>query len=119
MNTVNLIGRLTADPQLRNTNGGTPVCTLRLAVPRPPKDGDDQSAVFVDVTTFARQAEAVAEHMAKGRQVAVTGRLEYRQWTAEDGSPRSKHEVVAAQIDFLARPADHSQPEAAGDEDAF
>lgn len=119
MNTVNLIGRLTADPQLRNTNGGTPVCTLRLAVPRPPKDGDEQDAVFVDVTTFSRQAEAVAEHLAKGRQVAVTGRLEYRQWTGEDGSPRSKHEVVAAQIDFLARPAGQNQPEATGDEDAL
>lgn len=119
MNTVTLIGRLTADPQLRNTNGGTPVCTLRLAVPRPPKDGDDQSAVFVDVTTSARQAEAVSEHMAKGRQVAVTGRLEYREWTGEDGSPRSKHEVVASQIDFLARPMGQSQPEATDDEDAF
>ncbi|MDQ3570040.1 MAG: single-stranded DNA-binding protein [Actinomycetota bacterium] len=101
MNSVNLIGRLTRDPELRTTNGGTPVCTLRLAVPRPPKDGSDQGAVFVDVTAFARQGEAVAEHMAKGRQVAVTGRLEYREWTGEDGSPRSRHEVVASQIDFV------------------
>ena len=119
MNTVNLIGRLTADPQLRNTNGGTPVCALRLAVPRPPKDGSDQGAMFVDVTAFARQAEAVAEHLAKGRQVAVTGRLEYREWTSEDGSPRSKHEIVAAQVDFLALPASQNQPEAAGEEEDF
>ena len=117
MNTVNLIGRLTADPQLRNTNGGTPVCTLRLAVPRPPRDGSNQEATFVDVTTFARQAEAAAEHLAKGRQVAVTGRLDCREWTGEDGSPRSKHEVVAAQVDFLARPAGQNQPEATGEED--
>ncbi|MGI9118775.1 MAG: single-stranded DNA-binding protein, partial [Acidimicrobiales bacterium] len=80
MNTVNLIGRLTADPELRNTNGGTPVCTLRLAINRPPKEGQDQGAVFIDVVSFSRQAEAVAEHLGKGRQIAVTGRLEYRQW---------------------------------------
>ncbi len=95
MNTVNLIGRLTADPELRHTAGGTPVCTVRLAVNRPRKDGQDQGAVFVDVVSYSRQAEAVAEHLGKGRQVAVTGRLEYRQWEGQDGSPRSKHEVTA------------------------
>jgi single-strand DNA-binding protein len=105
MNNVNLIGRLTADPELRFTAGGTPVCTLRLAVNRPRKDGADQGAVFVDVVSFARQAEAVAEHLAKGRQVAVSGRLEYRQWESADGSAHSKHEVIANQVDFLARPA--------------
>jgi single-strand DNA-binding protein len=111
MNTVSLIGRLTADPELRTTNGGTPVCTLRLAVSRPRKDGQDQGAVFVDVVTFNRQAEAVAEHIGKGRQVAVTGRLEYRQWEGADGSPHSKHEVIANQVEFLAKPAGNNQPQ--------
>lgn len=113
MNTISIIGRLTADPELRHTNGGTPVCTLRLAVNRPRKDGQDQGAVFVDVVSFSRQAEAVAEHLAKGRQVAVTGRLEYRQWEGNDGAPHSRHEVIANQIDFLAKPATngHTSPE--------
>ena len=125
MNTVNLIGRLTADPELRFTSGGTPVCTLRLAVNRPRKDGQDQGAVFVDVVSFSRQAEAVAEHLAKGRQVAVTGRLEYRQWEANDGSPHSKHEVIANQVEFLAKPAANgngsteSQPAYANGEEPF
>jgi single-strand DNA-binding protein len=123
MNTVSLIGRLTADPELRTTTGGTPVCTVRLAINRPRKNGQDQGAVFVDVVSFNRQAEAVAEHLAKGRQVAVTGRLEYRQWEAQDGSPRSRHEVVANQIDFLAKPATNgaaeSPPAYAEDEEPF
>jgi len=124
MNTVALIGRLTADPELRFTAGGTPVCTVRLAINRPPKDGEDQGAIFIDVVSFGRQAEAVAEHLAKGRQVAVTGRLEYRQWEANDGSPRSKHEVIANQVDFLAKPAGSNgsaapQPAYAGDEEPF
>jgi single-strand DNA-binding protein len=94
MNTVSLIGRLTADPELRTTTGGTPVCTDRPpGVNRARKDGQDQGAVFIDVVSFGRQAEAVAEHLAKGRQVAVTGRLEHRQWEGQDGSPRSRHDI--------------------------
>lgn len=99
MNTVTLIGRLTADPELRSTNGGTPVCTVRLAVNRPRKDGKDQGAVFIDVVSFSRQAEAVAEHLAKGRQVAVTGRLEYRQWEGQDGPRRSERATSSRRTD--------------------
>jgi len=61
--------------------------------------------MFVDVISFGVLAEAVAEHVGKGRQLGVSGRLQYRQWEAEDGTPRSKHEVVANQVEFLARPA--------------
>lgn len=104
MNTIQLIGRLTRDPELRHTNGGTPTTSLRLAVPRRRREGEDRGAVFVDVVTFAKQAEAAAEHLGKGRQVAVSGRLEYREWTAQDGSHRSRHEVVADEVLFLARP---------------
>ena len=105
MNTINLIGRTTADPELRSTAGGTSVCTFRLAVNTPPRDGKEQPAMFVDVVSFGTQAEAIATHVAKGRQVGVSGRLSYRQWEAEDGSPRSKHEVIANQVLFLAKPA--------------
>jgi single-strand DNA-binding protein len=105
MNTVNLIGRTTADPELRFTGGGTPVCTFRLAVNTPPRDGKDQPAMFVDVISFGAQAEAIAGHVGKGRQLGVGGRLSYRQWQAEDGSTHSKHEVIANHVEFLARPA--------------
>lgn len=118
MNTINLIGRLTRDPELRQTNGGTPVCTLRLAVTRRKRNGEDQSPVFVDVVSFSAQAEAVATHMAKGRQVAVTGRLDYREWTGPDGSPHSKHEVIAEQVQFLgSKPAAQTQGEPTYGED--
>ncbi len=120
INTVTLVGRLTADPELRSTNGGTQMCTLRLASNRAPRDGKDQGAVFVDVVTFGRLAEAVATNLEKGRQVAVSGRIEFRQWEAEDGSPRSKNYIIANQVQFLAKPASRdSQPEpayAAGEE---
>lgn len=102
MNTIQLIGRLTKDPELRYTpNSGMATTTLRLAVPRRRKDGEEQPPVYIDVVSFGAQAEAVAAHLAKGRRVAVTGRLEYREWKAQDGSPHSKHEVIADQVSFL------------------
>ncbi len=122
INTATLVGRLTADPELAYTNGGTPVCTLRLASNRAPKDGKDQGAVFIDVVSFGRLAEAAAENLGKGRQVAVTGRIEFRQWKAEDGSPRSKHHIIANQVQFLAKPAGNGsapEPAAAEGEEPF
>ncbi len=105
MNTITLIGRTTAEPELRFSAGGTPVCSFRLAVNTPPRDGKDQPAVFVDVITFGAQAEAIGEHVGKGRQLGVSGRLSYRQWQTEDGTTHSKHEVIANHVEFLAKPA--------------
>lgn len=107
MNAVHLIGRLTADPELRYTPNGTATCTIRLAVPRRRRKGEDELApVYVNVVTWAALAEAVAAHMVKGRRVSVSGRLEYREWTTDDVR-HSMHEVVASQLEFLdAAPKD-------------
>ncbi len=56
---------------------------------------------YVDVVAFEKQAEACAAHLAKGREVAVSGRLSYSEWQADDGSKRSKHEVIG-RVQFLA-----------------
>jgi len=116
MNNIQLIGRLTADPELRFTRDGDPVCRFRIAVPR-----YDDAADFIDVVVFKPHAEACAEHLGKGRQVGVSGRLSYGEWHAEDGTKRSKHEVVANSVDFLgdrdrsraAAPAPEPEPAAA------
>jgi len=124
MNSVNLIGRLTKDPELRYSPNGNAVCTLRLAVTRRKRSGDDQGAVFIDVVSFGPRAEAVAEHMTKGRQVAVSGRLEYQEWKAQDGSLRSRHEIIGEQVQFLgarstgAEKSD-DEPDDGTDEEAF
>ena len=101
MNSVQLIGRLTRDPELRQTPSGKSVGGLRLAVDRRDRDAD---AIYVDVTVWNALAETCTQHLAKGRQVAVTGRLDYQEWKPDDGSTRSKHEVVASDVEFLARP---------------
>ena len=96
---INLIGRLTADPTL-NERKGIQVGNLRLAVQRPRKDGEDQGADYVDVTVFGRQAEICKEYLAKGRKIAVQGRLHHSEWDGENGR-RQKLEVKADNVEFL------------------
>lgn len=98
MNSVNLIGRLTRDPRLRRVRSGNgrAVCQLRLAV----SSGPERPPLYIDVWTFDRQAEAVAEHLSKGSRAAVSGRLILSEWQARDGSRRSDHAVIG-RVDFL------------------
>ena len=104
MNQISLIGRLTADPETR-AGEKHEAATFRLAVPRRNRrDGEDAGAVFIDVVSFDGLARTVADHLAKGRQVAVTGRLEQGEWTTADGEYRSKHEIIADEVTFLDAP---------------
>lgn len=96
MNSVTLIGTLTRDPELRN-GGETKVCSMRLAE----SNGRKDSALFISVAAFGRQAETCQEYLFKGRQVAVTGQLRFREWEAEGGGKRSEHSIAADRVDFL------------------
>src|SRR5947209_2161684 len=102
MNSVNIVARLTRDPESKTTASDTSVCSLRVAIDRP----RSESADFVDVTAFGKLADVCMEYLEKGRQVAIEGRLHYSEWEV-DGAKRSKHEVIAQQITFLSgKPAD-------------
>lgn len=102
VNRILLSGRLTADPDLRVAGESkTVICTMRLAVQRRRTGNVDRGAVFVDVTAFDRQAQNCAKYLRKGARVAIDGRLEYSQWVADDGTNRSKHEVIAQEVEFL------------------
>jgi single-strand DNA-binding protein len=116
MNSINLVGRLTRDPALRSTTGGTRVAGMRLAVPRRPKAGEQQAPIYVDLTAFGTLAQNCGKYLSKGRRIAVSGRLECREWTDDNGGKQSKHEVIADQVDFLDAPANGSA--AADSEDA-
>ena len=108
MNTVSLIGRLTADPDIR-VGEKHESASFRLAVPRPGSEDAD----FVDIVTFDQLAKVCGEYLAKGRQVAVTGRLRLNEWTTGEGERRSKLQVVAADVSFLDKPkaADNGKDE--------
>lgn len=100
MNTVCLIGRLTADPDYR-AGEKHESAAFRLAVPRP---GNSDAADFIDIVTFDTFAAVCSEYLAKGRQVSVTGRLRLNEWTNADGDKRSKLQVVADDVSFLDKP---------------
>lgn len=104
LNSVVMIGNLTRDPELRYTPSGVPVCTLRLAVSRsfPNQQGEVETDYF-NVIVWRNQAEKCAEYLSKGRQVAVTGRLQSRSWEVADGQKRTTIEVVADRVVFLGR----------------
>jgi single-strand DNA-binding protein len=112
MNHVSLIGNLTRDPELRTTPSGTSVSDLRLAINRPKRGGEDQGADYVDVVCWGTTAENCAKYLAKGRPIAVSGRLRHSEWESDTGR-RQKLEVVADQIDFLnANTPNASEPAA-------
>ena len=102
MNSVNVIGRLTADPELRNA-GDTQVCKMRVAV----NTGKDEAA-FIDVEAWGRSGENCAEYLSKGMQVGITGSIKQDNWNDKDGNKRSKLKVSAFRVDFLGRTGDGS-----------
>ncbi|MGH9008676.1 MAG: single-stranded DNA-binding protein [Acidimicrobiia bacterium] len=102
MNVVSLVGRLTADPDSRTVAvDGTERTTTTLGLAITPAGGRDAEPVYIDVTVWGPSAQACATYLRKGRRVAVTGRLDLARWTAEDGTPRRVHRVVANHVDFL------------------
>lgn len=108
MNVVMLIGRLARDPELRYTPDGVAVATFTLAVDRP-GGGEERKADFIDCVAWRRVAENVANHLSKGRLVAVRGRLQVRSYEASDGTRRRVWEVQAAEVKFLDRPREEQQ----------
>lgn len=100
LNRIVLIGRLTADPQLRYTQQGTAVANFRIAVDRLKYGDAEKSTDFIDIVTWRKLAEIVTNNLAKGRLVAVDGRLQIRQYEHE-GQKRQAAEVVAEEVRFL------------------
>jgi len=104
LNRVILIGRLVSDPELRYTTSGLPVASMRIAVDRPRgKEATDRQTDFINIVAWRQQAEFAANYLAKGRLVAVDGRLQIRQWTTQDGQKRQAAEVVCQNIQGLDR----------------
>lgn len=101
---VALTGRLTKDSELRHTAGGTPVLGMRVAYSTRRKDGSGNwidKSNYIDVTMFGARGEAVAQYLVRGKQVAVDGRLEWREWDAQDGTKRQAYEVVVDDLILL------------------
>jgi single-strand DNA-binding protein len=104
INRVVLTGNLTRDPVLRNTSSGTPVCGLRIASNTPRKTSGGEwvdKPNYLSVTVWGALGENCNRFLAKGRPVAIDGRLEWREWEAQDGTRRESVEIVADSVQFL------------------
>jgi single-strand DNA-binding protein len=110
-NKIVLVGRLANDPELKYTPSGIAVSSFRLAVNRPPRQGETESeADFINIVAWRQSAEFAASYLSKGRLVLVDGRLQIRKWKAQDGSPRSTAEVVADRLQAMERLRDAASP---------
>ena len=109
VNVVVITGNLTRDPELRSLPSGTPVCELRVAVNSRRKDQSGEwvdKPNYFDVTVFGAQGENCSTYLSKGRPVAVEGRLDWREWEAQDGTKRQAVKVVANSVQFLGSRGD-------------
>ena len=102
MNKVVLIGRLTKDSELKFAQGtGTAVATFTLAVNRRFKREGQPEADFIPIVVFGKQAEAVANHTAKGKLTSVSGHIQTKNYEAKDGTRRYVTEVLADEVEFI------------------
>ena len=123
INRVVLTGNLTADPELRSLPSGTSVCKLRVACNTRRKNGStgewEDKPNYFSVTVWGAQGENAARYLSKGRPVAIDGRLEWREWEAQDGSKRQAVDIIADSVQFLNNgngngSSDAAEPVAAG-----
>ena len=103
MNKVILIGRLTRDPELRTVANGSATTSFSLAVNRPfTNQNGEREADFINCVAWRKQAENIAKYCVKGTQVAVEGRIQTRNYDAQDGTKRYVTEVIADNVTFLS-----------------
>ena len=105
INRVIITGNLTSDPELRSTGSGLAVCSLRIACNGRRKNNEtgqwEEKPNFFNVTVFGAQGENCARFLSKGRPVAVDGRLDWREFTDQQGNKRQAVEIIAESVQFL------------------
>ena len=110
MNKVILMGRLTANPELKHTQSNLPVVNFTLAVNRPyVKQGQERQADFIDIVCWRNNAEFAAKYFTKGMAAFVSGTLQIRAWKDRDGNNRRSAEVVADDVQFAEPRRDGQQ----------
>ena len=104
-NRVVMVGRLTRDPEVKQTKSGRSVTDLSIAATEAYKNKDGEQAertCFIDVAAWGKLAETCGEYLKKGSPILVEGRLKLDRWEAADGQKRSKHRLTADRIQFLS-----------------
>jgi single-strand DNA-binding protein len=112
INRVVLVGRLTRDPELRALPSGSSVCSLRVACNSSRRDADgeyQERPNFFDVNVYRASAESVTRYLRRGSQLAIDGRLEWREWETADQQKRQAVSIVADTVQFLDGPGERSE----------
>jgi single-strand DNA-binding protein len=118
LNRVILIGRLVRDPELRTTATGTAVANFTIAVDRRLKSDGTKKADFIRIVIWGKQGENCSNYPAKGRLVAVDGRLQIHTYQAQDDQNRTSAEVIAENVQFFSPKGSRPSADAASSPDA-
>lgn len=114
INSVNISGNLTRDPDLRATASGSQILSFGVAVndrAKNPQTGEwEDRPNFVDCVVFGKRAESLSNLLSKGMKVAIDGKLRYSSWETQDGQRRSKLEVVVDEVEFFAQKKPQNPP---------
>ena len=118
INVVAIMGRLAADPQMRQTQSGKSVASFRVAVDRGRKDANGQNQTdWLDVVAWDKTANFVSRYFSKGSMIAVTGRLQSRNYQDKNGNNRTAIEIVAQNVSFCGnKKPSESKPDTAPNE---
>jgi single-strand DNA-binding protein len=106
-NQVAIAGRLTEDPELKNTAGGSVICEMRLAFDQ--GTAENKKTGYANVTAFGKTAERAAQYLKKGAAVLFGGRIDYQEWQTQEGHKRSTIKIVAHDVQFLERKPGNEQ----------
>ncbi len=109
INCINIMGRLTAEPELKVTTNGTNVTTFTVAVDRQYSKGEKQTD-FIPVTAWRGTADFISKYFRKGQMIAVQGSLQTRKYQDRDGHNRTAFEVVAEQVSFCGEKKETGSP---------
>ena len=110
MNNVSLVGRLTADPEVKHTQSGTAYTRFSVAVDRPMKQGEEKQADFITIAAWNKTAEFVCKYFSKGQRIGLTGSIRTGSYTDKDGNKRNTVEVWANNVEFVEKKQSSAQP---------
>lgn len=112
MNSVQLIGRLTRDPEVRYTDGGSSIARFSLAVDRRFKQENGADADFINIVSFGKTAEFIEKYFHKGMKVALNGRIQTGSYTDKDGKKVYTTDIVAENVEFCESKGNSANNEA-------
>lgn len=107
LNHIIIHGRMTADPELKQTQSGVSVCNFTVAVDRSYKNGEEKQTDFFTVVCWRGLADMVSKYFAKGKEILVSGEMQSRKWQDNEGSNRISWEVMANAVDFCGSKSDN------------